>query len=554
MNDLDLFLRFRCEKGFAQRNLPRIPLYLDRMEEELGVIISMGFAGYFLVVSDFLTWARSQGIGIGPGRGSGAGSLVVYCLYITHIDPIKYKLIFERFLNPARVSLPDLDLDFDETRRDEVISYLSRKYGQDNVSHIGTFGSMKAKAAIRAVTRTLEYPYEVGDKLANLVLPPIAGRTQNLQTCYKQVEELEKARHSPQTSLILKWAESFEERIQNFGTHASGIVISDTPIKETIPLARSKDQIVTQWEMYGVEKAGLVKFDLLGLRALTTIDKCLSLIHETTGQHINIFDIPVDDQDVYKQLSHGDTTGVFQLEGSSGITDLLIKLEPTCLEDMSLLVALYRPGPLASGMVTQLLDVRHGKQEPKYLLPELAPILQETGGMIVYQEQVLEIGKQLAGYTLAEADLFRRAVGKKKPEEMEKQRQKFLGGMKDKGFEESRAAELFEQIQAFADYGFNKCLTGETKIKTFPQSKTINQLKESRNYTQIQAFDTTINQEYLDDIVEIIDCGEQEVFEITLSNGIQVECTLEHQFLCSDLKKYSVKEILEMDLDLLSVL
>jgi len=459
MTDLQLYFQFRSEKGLKKRGVAHLVEYQERLKYEISIINTMGFAGYFLVVSDILTWALRNKIPVGPGRGSAAGSLVAFALEITHLDPIKYKLIFERFLNPDRVSMPDIDMDFCELRRNEVIEYVEQKYGRDKVAHIGTFGSLKSKASIRDVTRALGLPYALGDKLAKLTLDPIEGKSQSLQTCYEKVPELKNIRAGivPQEQEILIWAEKMEDRIRSFGTHASGIVISKDKITRTLPLILGKDGApTTQFEMNTVEKVGLIKFDFLGLRALTTIQRCVDIIKQRHNIDIEPLQIPVDDYEVYRKLQEGDVDGVFQLEGSSGMKDLLIKIKPNKLDDLALLVAVYRPGPLSSDMLQHYLKVRAGEASPIFAVPELEPILGDTDGMLIYQEQILEICKQLAGYTMGEADLMRRAVGKKKEKEMAAQEQKFKAGMAKNNIDIQDAHKIWEDIKAFAAYGFNR--------------------------------------------------------------------------------------------------
>jgi DNA polymerase-3 subunit alpha len=454
----DYFL-FRCEKGMKQRGLAGIPEYEERLTYEQGVIRDMDFVGYMLLVSDIVTWCIEKGIVVGPGRGSSAGSIVAYILQITHLDPLKYGLIFERFLNPNRVSMCDVDLDFQDDRRDEIIQYLQDKFGEKNVSHIGTFGTMQAKAALRDVTRTLGYEYEVGDRLAKLTLPAVSGKPQPLSLSCEKVPELaayREAQDSPEGK-ILYWAEKFEGRIRSFSTHASGVVISDNPIWERIPLYPGKDKKpTTQFEMNTVEDAGLIKFDILGLKTLSTINRCISLIRSNHGINIDPLEIPKDDEETYNQISEGDVDGVFQLEGSSGLQDLALNLKPRCLEDLSLLVALYRPGPIALGMLDEVIAVRDGEAQANYLIPDLKPILEETAGCLVYQEQVLQICRDLAGYSMAEADLMRRAIGKKKQKEMDAQKTAFINGMVDNGYRKEDAEKLFAQIEGFASYSFNR--------------------------------------------------------------------------------------------------
>lgn len=433
--------------------------YQERLAYESRVVREMGFCGYFLIVADIVNWAKDSGIFTGVGRGSAAGSIISFVLGITQLDPIKYGLIFERFLNPERVSYPDIDLDFDEIERGKVIEYIQSRYGQDCVAHIGTYGSMKARGSIRDVTRSLGLPYDTGDLLARLVLPPIAGKPQDLNTCYNKVPELKALRDKKGPSAdILNWAEKFEDRLRSFGVHPSGIVISDRPINTVVPIALGRDDIpTTQYEMHAIEELGLIKFDVLGLRALTTMKRCISFIEKDKNLRIDLSQIPVDDQKTYKLFQEGITESIFQMEGSQGIHDLTVQVNPKNLEDLSLIAALYRPGPLGcSGMVSQVVQVRNGSSEPQYLVKELEPILKETAGVMVYQEQIMEVCRELAGYTMAEADNMRKIIGKKLPKEMEKERSKFVKGMLKNKFPKGVADTLFSQIAEFALYSFNK--------------------------------------------------------------------------------------------------
>lgn len=457
-SELELYFQYKCEKGLEKRGLNNKIEYKERLKYEITVIKQTGFSAYFLIVADLINWAVRARIPTGPGRGSAGGSLVAYVLEITQLDPIKYKLIFERFLNPDRISPPDIDLDFCEARRHEIVQYIISKYGKDKVAHIGTYGSMKAKASIRDVARCRGFEYDLGDKLARLTLAPIEGKPQSLAVCYEQVPELRNMRQRDGTAEqeILFWADQVEDRIKSFSTHASGIVISDRPIYELIPLYPGKDGLpTTQFEMKTVEEIGLIKFDLLGLRALTTINRCLNLIKENTNEDIDILNISLDSKEIYSELQKGSSTGVFQLEGSSGIRDLLVQVKPTCLEDIATICAAFRPGPLGSKEFAHYLKVRLGETTPNYLVPELEPILKVTDGLLIYQEQVLEICKQLAGYTLGEADLMRRAIGKKISSEMAAQQSKFINGMVKNKFSKSIAIDLFNEIKSFAAYGFN---------------------------------------------------------------------------------------------------
>jgi len=457
MSEIEQYFSYQCEKGMKWRGLSE-KVYIERLAYESSVIKQMGFCGYFLIVQDILQWARQNDILHGPGRGSVGGSLVSYVLGITWLDPVKYGLYFERFLNPARVSMPDADLDFPAEKRHLIVEYIQNKYGADHVAHIGTFGTMKAKAAIRDVTRVLGYPYDIGDTLANLVLSPIEGKPQPLKTCFEKVPELQRMREltgSPEQE-ILTWAEQLEDKPRSFGTHASGIVIANSPVSQYIPLYLGKEkQATTQFEMNTVEECGLVKFDFLGLKALDTIERCLALIKKSTGETIDIQTIPLDSPEVFKLFHTGDLDGVFQFEGSGGIRDLAVQARPLTLEDLASLNALYRPGPLGAGMVAQYLRVRSGESLPEYKLPALEKVLFRTAGVLIFQEQVLEICKQLAGYTMAEADVMRKVVGKKKPEEMKLQKEKFVTGMVTNRYSQNEAENLFADIETFSGYGFN---------------------------------------------------------------------------------------------------
>jgi DNA polymerase-3 subunit alpha len=434
-------------------------VYRERCKHELGVIQKMGFSGYFLIVWDFINWAKEHGIPVGPGRGSGAGSAVAWALRITDIDPIEFKLLFERFLNPERVSMPDFDVDFCMNRRGEVIKYVQDKYGVDRVGQIATFHQLKARGVIRDIARAMEIPFAEADKLAKLVPEPVQGKSPPVREAIEQTPELKQLyNESPLHRELLDLAASLEGLNRNAGMHAAGIVIAEEPLWTYVPCFRGQnDEIVTQFAMKEVEKAGLVKFDFLGLKTLTVIQTAVKLINQQRppGEELDIERIPKEDADVFKMIARGDTTGVFQLE-SSGFREMLKKLKPDCLEDIVAAGALYRPGPLEGGMVDQYIDVKHGRKPADYMHPWLEPVLKDTYGVIVYQEQVMQIAQVLGGYTLGGADLLRRAMGKKKPEEMAKQKQTFLDGAKAKGVDVRRAAEIFELVEKFAGYGFNR--------------------------------------------------------------------------------------------------
>lgn len=441
--------------------------YLERLDIELKIIKKMGYAGYFLIVWDFIHYAKSEGIPTGPGRGSAAGSLAAFCMGITDIDPIKYNLLFERFLNPERVSMPDIDVDFCMNRREEVIKYVSRKYGKENVSQIATFGTLGAKAVIRDVGRVLDIPYSEVDKIAKLIPNQLHITLEQSLQSVPEMRELKE--NSPQIAELLNNAQALEGLTRHVSTHAAGVVISPKPLVEFVPLykgTKEDDEISTQYSMSDLEKIGLLKMDFLGLRNLTMIKDTLALIKESKGVDLDIMDLPMDDRPTYELLSRGQTLGVFQLE-SSGMRELLRKLKPETFEDIIAVLALYRPGPLGSGMVDDFIDCKHGRKAIQYALPQLEGILKETYGVIIYQEQVMQISNLLAGFSLGEADLLRRAMGKKKVEEMAKQRARFLEGTRKNNIPDNKADEIFNLMEYFAGYGFNKSHTAAYALVTY---------------------------------------------------------------------------------------
>jgi len=432
-----------------------VDVYERRLQEELAIIHKMGYPGYFLIVWDFIRHARENRIPVGPGRGSAAGSLVAYTLKITDLDPIEYGLLFERFLNPERVSLPDIDIDLCMSRRQEVIDYVTEKYGgKKNVTQIITFGSMNAKGVIRDVGRVLDMPYGEVDKIAKLV-PNKLNIT--LKEAFKEEAQFGRLKkENEKVKELLDIAVKLEGLPRHCSTHAAGVVISSRPLTEFLPLYQgSNGDVVTQFAMNNVEKLGLLKMDFLGLRTLTVIDNTVKLIEQSQGTRLNVETLPKDDPATFKLLGEARAMGVFQLE-SSGMRDLLKKMKPDCFEDIIALLALYRPGPLESGMVDDYIKRKHGHQEEKYDLPQLEEILRETHGVILYQEQVMKIASVLAGFTLGDADLLRRAMGKKKPEEMEKQREKFYRGCSHNKIPPKKAEKIFALMEKFAGYGFNK--------------------------------------------------------------------------------------------------
>ncbi|MBW1731490.1 MAG: DNA polymerase III subunit alpha [Deltaproteobacteria bacterium] len=462
---LDQMLREQAEEGLTVRLQEKVeeegPVspeteqdYRERLNYELDIICKMGFSGYFLIVSDFIEYARRSKIPVGPGRGSAAGSLVAYCLRITNIDPLRYGLLFERFLNPQRISMPDIDIDFCMNGRDDVIRYVAEKYGRDNVCQIITFGTMKARAVIRDVGRTLNIPLAEVDKIAKMVPEGPNVSLEKALATEPELQALEKEK--AYVGKLLRISRALEGLARHASTHASGVVISDRPLVEYLPLYKGpRDEIMTQFTMDRIEQLGLIKFDFLGLRTLTVIKHTLDLIEKTLGHKLDMDKIPLDDEATYQLCCDGKTTGVFQLE-SDGMKKLMRRLKPGVFEDMVALVALYRPGPLGSNMIDEFIQGKHGKVEINYILPQLEPILKETYGVILYQEQVMRIAQVLADYSLAEADELRKAIGKKKPEVMARHHERFIQGAVKNGVDLETAEKLFALIEKFGGYGFNK--------------------------------------------------------------------------------------------------
>jgi DNA polymerase-3 subunit alpha len=464
---LDSYFEHVTREGFARR-LPTLtaleqqgrlkhPLseYEQRLSREIDTIRQMNFSGYFLIVWDFIRYAKERNIPVGPGRGSAAGSLVSYALSITDIDPLQSELIFERFLNPERISMPDIDIDFCMNRRGEVIDYVTQKYGRDQVAQIITFGTMAAKAAIKDVGRAMDIPYNEVDRIAKLVpaqlnitIDKALEDSPGLQSAYENESQIRE---------LIDTARKLEGLVRNAGVHAAGVVIAPEPLINLLPLHRTKnDEIVTAFDMKAVEKMGLLKMDFLGLTTLTVIDDALKLIAQREGAPLELNTIALDDQTTYEKVFHtGLTSGIFQFE-SHGMRDVLRRYQPNSIEDLTALNALYRPGPIQGGMIDDFIERKHGRRRIEYELPELEEILKETLGVIVYQEQVMQIANRLAGYSLGEADLLRRAMGKKIPEEMAAQRERFVRGAVERGFPEKKIVRIFDLMEQFAGYGFNK--------------------------------------------------------------------------------------------------
>ena len=463
---IDSYFEHITREGFARRmetlrawsaqGRLKHPLtdYEQRLSREVAIIQQMKFPGYFLIVWDFIRYAKEHNIPVGPGRGSAAGALVAYSLGITDIDPLQHELLFERFLNPERISMPDIDIDFCMNRRGEVIEYVTRKYGRENVAQIITFGTMAAKAAIKDVGRAMDMPYSDVDRIAKMVPTTLNIK---LDDAIKESPQLQEAYEKDgQVRALLDTARKLEGLVRNSGVHAAGVVISPRPLIELVPLHKTKnDEIVTAFDMVAIEKMGLLKMDFLGLTTLTILDDTLKLVAQT-GTILALDNIALEDQETYEKVFHrGLTSGVFQFE-SHGMRDVLRRYQPNTIEDLTALNALYRPGPIQGGMIDDFVERKHGRRRVEYELPELKEILQETLGVFVYQEQVMQAANKLAGYSLGEADLLRRAMGKKKPEEMAEQRERFVQGALKRGFPQKKIEKIFDLMAQFAGYGFNK--------------------------------------------------------------------------------------------------
>jgi DNA polymerase-3 subunit alpha len=464
--DVDSYFERVARDGFEERMVKlrryehagrlrhSIEEYRERMIHEIRVIQQMQFSAYFLIVWDFIRHARENGIPVGPGRGSAAGSLVSYALRITDVDPLHYDLLFERFLNPERVTPPDIDIDFCMLRRGQVIDYVTERYGRDNVSHIITFGTMAARGAIRDVGRSMNVPYQEVDKIAKLV-PPGPGVT--LEKSLETVKELQEAAdRQPRYAELINVARRLEGLSRHASIHAAGVVIAPRPLIELVPLYRTnKEEITTQYPMTDLERLGLLKMDFLGLTTLTTIDQALKQIRDQRNEELNLQEISLEDPETLRLFCEGRTGGIFQFE-SAGMRDILRRLQPSRFEDLIALNALYRPGPIQGGMIDDFINRRHGRVEVSYELPQLEEVLEETYGVIVYQEQVMQIASRLGGFSLGEADLLRRAMGKKKKAVMEAQRKKFLDGARSRDIDQNKARKIFDLMEQFAGYGFNK--------------------------------------------------------------------------------------------------
>lgn len=524
-------------------------VYKERLEYELQMLQQMGFSTYFLVVWDYIKYARDHNIPVGPGRGSAAGSLVAYALGITNIDPVHHGLLFERFLNPERKSMPDVDTDFCIEKREEMIDYVTRKYGEDRVAQIITFNRMTSKAVLKDVARVLDIPYGDADRMAKLI-PVARGKPTKLKVMISDdTPAPEFKERYDKDSIVRRWLDMairIEGTNKTFGVHAAGVVIASEPLDQLVPLQRNNEgAVITQYFMEDLESLGLLKMDFLGLKNLTMIQKTTDLLKKNRHLDLDIDRVPMDDPEAFQLLARGELEGVFQLE-SSGMRQVVKDLKPSNIEDISSILALYRPGPLDAGLIPKFINRKHGRENIDYPHELIKPILEETYGIMVYQEQIMKIAQDMAGYSLGQADLLRRAMGKKKMAEMEKHREIFIGGAAEKGVDKKVSEDLFDQMLLFAEY----CLSYDTPVLTLEYGwLPIGQVVQEQIDCQV----FSVNERghlYTQPIAQWHHRGQQEVFEYTLADGSTIQATAEHQFMVMDGQMYPIQQIFEEGLSL----
>lgn len=552
--DYQVLLRKKALEGLEELKLHNLPEYIERLEYELNVIEQLGFAPYFLVMWDIARFVRKNGLLASPGRGSSVGSLLCYCLRITAIDPIKYNLYFERFMSADRTSPPDID--YDVNNRDKVIEYIKQKYGEDRVARVGSLNFLRTKSAVRDIGRVLGKDYDFVSKLADLVPPPVAG----LWDSFKQECEVEPKLLDPAYAEIINPVEKLWGVARSYGTHAGGIAIAPGPINQFVPLYKDKDENpVSQFDWRDLESTGLLKFDILGLNTLEVIRLCLEYVSKT-GSTVDLETLDDNDSKAYKLICGGDLDGIFQLGGSESIKQLTVNISPKSIEDLALVSSIFRPGPLSSGLADDAVAIRRKAKEATYIHKSLRPILESTHSIPCYQEQIMRICTDICGYTLSESYWVMKCLGKKLKEKLKAEEPKFVSGAIKSGIPEVDATKLFEQLKDYGQYLFNKCLTGDTEVisldalgQEIPISiEEIKERKDNNEEVFLLSFEPVSQSTEVDRCVEVIDTGLQEVFEIELSDGSTVTCTMNHKFLCSDMKKHPLWEILELDLDIIS--